>query len=192
MSAYELARLANIDRNNAELKRLGLMPSIFPNKTNEATKKGYKETQNFANDCESEPQKVFSLGEKPVVKYTGMALADQGGEDFSDQSSSESGDDSEADSEHSTAMVPKKIVRQPSTSTKKKSSLLTIEDAKTGRSSCLCREGIEKGSPRVGMLSWIVGRNAMTWQHPSCFLSQIKVGVASNSKARCKAGWAQC
>merc|ERR1711865_1107742 len=37
---------------------------------------------------------------------------------------------------------------------------LTLELAKTGRSTCRkCLNKIDKGEPRVGMLSWIVGRN---------------------------------
>merc|ERR1740130_2407079 len=68
---------------------------------------------------------------------------------------------------------------------------ITIEFAKTGRSTCRkCRNKIEKGQPRVGMMAWIVGRNAMTWQHPICSLQNIVVGYErsnQNKKGRCKA-----
>merc|ERR1740130_1596389 len=68
---------------------------------------------------------------------------------------------------------------------------ITIEFAKTGRSTCRkCRNKIEKGQPRVGMMAWIVGRNAMTWQHPICALQNIVIGYErsnQNKKGRCKA-----
>merc|ERR1740130_2655650 len=68
---------------------------------------------------------------------------------------------------------------------------ITIEFAKTGRSTCRkCRNKIEKGQPRVGMMAWIVGRNAMTWQHPMCALQNIVIGYErsnQNKKGRCKA-----
>jgi len=68
---------------------------------------------------------------------------------------------------------------------------ITIEFAKTGRSTCRkCRTKIDKGQPRVGMMAWIVGRNAMTWQHPICALQNIVVGYErsnQNKKGRCKA-----
>ena len=68
---------------------------------------------------------------------------------------------------------------------------ITIEFAKTGRSTCRkCMTKIDKGQPRVGMMAWIVGRNAMTWQHPICALQNIVVGYErsnQNKKGRCKA-----
>jgi len=67
---------------------------------------------------------------------------------------------------------------------------VTIEFAKTGRSTCRkCMNKIEKGQPRVGMMAWIVGRNAMTWQHPICSLKNIVVGYerSNQKKGRCKA-----
>lgn len=67
---------------------------------------------------------------------------------------------------------------------------LTLELAKTGRSTCRkCMNKIDKGEPRVGMLSWIVGRNALTWQHPSCCLQNLNcVYEKSNmkKKGKCK------
>lgn len=67
---------------------------------------------------------------------------------------------------------------------------LTLEYAKTGRSSCRkCRDKIEKGKPRVGMEAWIVGRNCITWQHPSCLLQNIccLYEKSNGGKGKCKA-----
>lgn len=66
---------------------------------------------------------------------------------------------------------------------------LTLEYAKTGRSSCRkCRDKIEKGKPRVGMEAWIVGRNAMTWQHPICMLKNMccLYEKSNGGKGKCK------
>jgi len=64
---------------------------------------------------------------------------------------------------------------------------LTCELAKTGRSTCRkCRTTIEKGSPRVGMQAWIVGRQALTWQHTECFLSNLTCGYEASGRTRCK------
>ena len=45
---------------------------------------------------------------------------------------------------------------------------------------------LQKGEKRVGMKAWIMGRNSVTWQHPICFLNNIKVGNATNSRTKCK------
>ena len=66
---------------------------------------------------------------------------------------------------------------------------LTLEYAKTGRSSCRkCRNKIDKGKPRVGMEAWIVGRNAITWQLPACLLRNLCCGYEKSNapKGKCK------
>merc|ERR1711871_242441 len=65
--------------------------------------------------------------------------------------------------------------------------VLQIENAKTSRSRCRkCMEKIEKGELRVGMKAWIMGRSAMTWNHPKCFAENIKLDEAANSRTKCK------
>ncbi len=67
--------------------------------------------------------------------------------------------------------------------------LLSIEPAKTGRSRCRgCMEAIDKGVVRVGMKAWIAGRQAVTWQHPECFLKRLAVERGKKgSRGKCKA-----
>ena len=107
-----------------------------------------------------------------------------------------------SDSDESEEVIPrpKRVTRQPReiltlkmTSKEGKenpsatNSFLTVENAKTGRSRCRkCMVQLEKGEARVGMKAWIMGRNAVTWQHVHCFLQNITVGVATNSRSRCK------
>jgi len=65
---------------------------------------------------------------------------------------------------------------------------LTLEYAKTGRSTCRkCKMKIEMGAPRVGMEAWIVGRNAVTWQRPQCVLQNLCCLYSSGGKGKCKA-----
>merc|ERR1711935_1072450 len=65
---------------------------------------------------------------------------------------------------------------------------LTLEYAKTGRSTCRkCKNKIEKGAPRVGMEAWIVGRNCVTWQQPSCLLQNMCCAYEKSGKGSCKA-----
>lgn len=67
---------------------------------------------------------------------------------------------------------------------------LTLEYAKTGRSTCRkCKSKIELGAPRVGMEAWIVGRNAITWQRPKCLLQNMRClyEKSNGGKGKCKA-----
>ena len=53
---------------------------------------------------------------------------------------------------------------------------IIIEAAKTGRSKCRrCLEMLEAGALRVGMESWMVGRQVTVWQHPKCMLAGLQV-----------------
>ena len=65
--------------------------------------------------------------------------------------------------------------------------VLTIENAKTGRSKCRkCMEPIAAGELRIGMQAWIMGRQAVTWQHPCCFMGNLTVAVEATGRGKCK------
>lgn len=65
---------------------------------------------------------------------------------------------------------------------------LTLECAKTGRSTCRkCKSKIEMGAPRVGMVAWIVGRSAITWQRPQCLLQNMCCLYSTGANGKCKA-----
>ena len=65
---------------------------------------------------------------------------------------------------------------------------LSVERAKTGRSKCrACREAIPQGMPRVGQHAWIMGRNSIVWSHPKCCLERLVVAVESSGRSKCKA-----
>ena len=210
-SAYEKARLANIARNAEVLKQLGLKASRIPRrKTTQQPKRKARKASRKRKTPDGPVRRSTRNSGKAPVDYTGMSVIGRDEDEDSnfDDSSDTEGSNSESgeDWSDSTLPPPPKRLRAsgsrsasvPSNTSSSLSSssssspsqfdFLTIENAKTGRSSCrCCREKIEKGTPRIGMLSWIVGRNAMTWQHPSCFLSRICVAIASNGKSTCKA-----
>lgn len=195
-SAYEQARLKNIQRNNIELKRLGLDAIRLPKPTSQqAEHKRLKRKKiiKSATVPRMSTRKSLRNTKKPAVDYTGTTIIGAHDDsDYDDLDDLDDVSDSDDDSDYETLEPPSKKFKneqEKATKTTKNKSLLTVENAKTGRSSCrLCRETISKDTPRVGMMSWIVGRNAITWQHPKCFLSQLSVScVTSNSKTKCKA-----
>ena len=64
---------------------------------------------------------------------------------------------------------------------------IVVEEAKTSRSKCRkCLEVLPADALRVGMESWIVGRNVMTWQHPACFCSSLEITLEVTGRGKCK------
>jgi hypothetical protein len=195
LSEYELLRLENIKRNNEVIKQLNI-PSA-PKKKASTTRKVKK-----AKTVVTPSERRSSTRKRGTVNY--FVPGDEFGGDDSDYDSSN--DESEEDSDDETH-------RRRKVSTKKATgewmSLplpkrgralaavtaaagepiggITCELAKTGRSTCRkCSEAIEKGAPRVGMQAWIVGRQAVTWQHACCFLENLTVGYEESGRAKCK------
>eukprot|EP00466_Bigelowiella_natans_P003871 jgi/Bigna1/71060/fgenesh1_pg.14_\ len=44
----------------------------------------------------------------------------------------------------------------------------------------------EVGELRIGMKAWIMGRNALTWQHPVCFCENISFTREKSGRGKCK------
>jgi len=64
---------------------------------------------------------------------------------------------------------------------------ILCETAKSSRSTCRkCRIKIEKDTPRVGMQAWIVGRQALTWQCPPCFLANLTCTLEKTGRSKCQ------
>ena len=213
MSAYEKLRQANIQRNELRLKELGLdkgFPKPSPKKTTKEriVKRSrsippehlrrsvrcrktinYKET---TADESTIPDDGDSIGGLQCTKAEYSSY-----EEVSDSDSDRDDNDNEYEKEttEKTFSSESKGDRRtnstskiPSTSTTANSTGgLTLELAKTGRSTCRkCKNKIEKGSPRVGMKAWIVGRQAITWQCPSCCLSNLTCGYETTGRSKCK------
>merc|ERR1719161_1918529 len=69
----------------------------------------------------------------------------------------------------------------------KPSDVFVIEKAKSGRAKCRkCSSPLEEGDTRVGMFAWIMGRNAITWQKPQCFVDNLIVAREATGRIVCK------
>merc|ERR1712028_279818 len=156
-----------------------------------------------------EEQVISTYDDEDDVDVNGVDHdSDEGSDDEDDYKVTVENDDDKDEEDHEETYIrvrPKKKIKKITASTATIDHRLrvavedgeptdgdgvTIEFAKTGRSTCRkCMNKIEKGEPRVGMMAWIVGRNAMTWQHPICSLKNIVVGYerSNQKKGRCKA-----
>jgi hypothetical protein len=204
LSDYEKMRLANIKRNDEVIRSLGLSKKVTP------AKKEAKAVKTEAKP--SAPARRSARNRKTVSTYTDdwAGVSGDEGSDYQDEGGAEDSDHAEVESDRQGTVgrkrrargasgteipLPKKArsrTKGESTSastTAEKSELggIICEAAKTSRSTCRkCGEGIEQGTQRVGMKSWIVGRQALTWQCPVCFLGNLTCANDASGRSRCK------
>jgi hypothetical protein len=77
--------------------------------------------------------------------------------------------------------------KDPSQLLMKPTDVVVVEQAKSGRAKCRkCSSPLEEGETRVGMYAWIMGRNAITWQKPQCFVENLIVGKEVSGRGVCK------
>jgi len=211
-SALEQRREEKIKRNEQRLKELGLLDI---NKTiqSQRKKKTIKKRKR-SNDApvrrstrQRKTVKTYGQEENDVSDDESIHVEDKD-DDISVESNSFSDTSNESDNEdHLHAQLRtnsnnsrkvKKMKKGTETKIAKNSSAsnastreyggITVEYAKTNRSTCRkCRNKIEKGSLRVGMLAWIVGRQAVTWQLPHCFLQRLILKYEPSGRSKCKA-----
>eukprot|EP00947_MAST-08B_sp_MAST-8B-sp1_P003181 g3181.t1 len=209
LSAYELARERRIAENQGKLRALGLDvagPAAIQKRSAEAAaalrkratgkrkKKPWAEPRQGARRSTRDRKSPKSYNEDEA-EWTPGKDSDEG----DDSNDSDDDDDDDEDYAASVASIPKpKRIRKTSNKKPQPAALpppssspppfLTIEQAKTGRAKCrACREPIEQGAYRIGQQAWIVGRNAMTWQHPDCFVGRVCVAVEPSGRGKCKA-----
>ena len=173
LSAYERQRLKTMEANQAVLKSLGLDEPLVPKSNKRPTQPRKRKVSNDP-DYEPERRTRVSRGVRQVK-----------------EESSDEDDDFDTDD------IPKPV-RKPKTKTDtaplakdigsaNDGSCITVEAAKTSRSKCRgCMEPIEQGAKRVGMESWMVGRQVTVWQHPCCFLKQVGICEEKSSARKCK------
>jgi hypothetical protein len=181
-SAYECEREKRIAANNAILKSLGLddKPILVDKRPKPAP---VQKRPRYEDDPEYVVLKreTRSSG-RSTVKYS--------------EASSCSDDDDLAHIpkpvkatktrhvQSSTAASGSKSLDEPSNM---ESKCIVVEEAKTSRSKCRkCLEILPAGALRVGMECWIVGRNAITWQHPECFCSGLEISMEVSGRGKCK------
>jgi len=86
-----------------------------------------------------------------------------------------------------TAANKSKGAAKPSKKAGKGSTLIRVEPAKSGRASCRrCKVKIQAGETRIGLEAWIMGRQAVTWQHPKCFAEGIHFSPSPSARGSCK------
>jgi hypothetical protein len=209
LNEYEKLRYDKIKRNEQKLKDLGL------DKLPKQTKQKKSGTKRKASTVPSEPTRRSSRKQNKSLNYnqndeavdaesesnetdetTGTSPSDK--EESSDDGEyEEEGIDVDGVEEYDVELPVKrerKTKVEPSQAEDQDQAQvdstggLTLERAKSGRSTCKkCKNIIDKGSPRVGMKAWIVGRQAMTWQCPECFLNNLTCGYETSGRTRCKA-----
>jgi hypothetical protein len=205
LSEYEILRLQNIKRNEIYLTNLGLKKSTEEIRRQHKTQQKRKRRQRPTKRQQGvrvtlSLRKSNRLKNIPVKNYKEDILRIIKDDDLSDSDYDDVSDFGEeipypikrrkrerkaTVGVKSTVAATKKIVDASATIINE--DILKIERAKTGRSRCRkCLETIEKNELRVGMKAWIMGRNSVTWQHQKCFISNIKIDIASNSRTKCK------
>jgi hypothetical protein len=202
LSEYEQLRQSNIARNEALLGQLGLMHTKAEIRTTARPRQTKKRKRSPVTKREGSRRssRIATGGPRRVVIDGG---ADDDDEEFQPAEADRDEDEEEQDEETEQQRRPsrKKVVKADDTKplsgskppsdgagSPPPSGLLVVERAKTGRSKCRkCMENLPKGCPRVGMQAWIMGRQSLTWSHPSCFLSNMVAATETTGRGRCKA-----
>ena len=211
LSSYERVRLKNIARNTAVMQSLGVPTHHVKRKKKQAVRPRARAAK--AARTSSAPTRRSSRARKSVATYSDEAWEDTGAssadddDDYDGSDSDSDGDgDSEYESDNSAASGGKRkrrgvsarggraVTKKPPAKAKAQAvppvelGGIVCETAKSGRSSCRkCGEKIPQGANRVGMQSWIVGRQALTWQKPVCFLENLTCAIDATGRTRCKA-----
>lgn len=180
MSAYELERLKTIEANQAELTRLGLDKPLGLKKLKPSKKRKVPS----ASDADPAYQ-------PPLRRTTRVSGPTTSTKDASSDASSDTSSDNED------IPLPVRVKKEgrslpkpappPPPSASDAALCIVVEGAKTGRSKCRrCLEPLQMGVTRVGMESWMVGRQVIVWQHPTCFFEGVHISTETSGRGKCK------
>jgi len=214
LSDYERLRLEKIKRNRERLQQLGLgdgASSVFKNEKKTKLKGGEQKRRKRTPGANVEPTRRSSR------KRKALSYRETGADDEEHSEYSEDEQETDRDDDEETYVIDKPIRsprrkrsrrtdsldeaigaldrpeqssdQSATSSSTNQSGGVTFEFAKTGRSTCRgrCGNKIPKGAPRIGMQAWIVGRQAVTWQCPTCFLDNVSCAYETSGRGRCKA-----
>eukprot|EP00948_MAST-09A_sp_MAST-9A-sp1_P002450 g2450.t1 len=190
---YERARNKQIALNKQKLIAMGLDKSAETVKKLAMKKRQQSKRKKTTRTIIPPGERRRSSRKRKKVNYSEQAGDNPQDDDDYEVSETTSDYESSADDQnenenHFTPVSYPKSIRKPNSAKTSKNSILTIEHAKSGRSTCRkCMVKIQKGEWRVGMESWIMGRQAVTWQHPSCFLKNLILSRCSTGRSKCKA-----
>ena len=185
LSAYEVQRLHNIKKNEEKLAKLGLGPDskkLLPPAKSSAPRKKKPRSSDDDPDYRPEPRRTRARsgggGSAPTVSDDDDDEDDGGDEDVMPLSKRR------REAPKPRAPPPTVIDDDDDDDTEK---IVKVEAAKTGRSKCrCCMEPIAEKEMRVGMESWMVGRQVVVWNHPACFLSQVSACEETSGRGKCK------
>ena len=189
LSAYELQRQKNIAANEARLDALGLS-SIVPVKIKRV--KAPKRSREQTEDPDFVPERRTTRSrDAPTPKDVEYDEDDDDDDDDDDEDDEKlSNRKAKAKRTKSADVKPKLEVKEApafASDSGDVASVVVVEKAKTGRSKCRgCMEMISEGELRVGMESWMVGRQVVVWQKPACFLKSVEVVEEATGRGRCK------
>jgi len=182
VSEYSKLREKNIQKNRQILKKLGIQTDRERKKPNLKRKKVDRHPKT--------PTRRSSRRRKLRRKsFKDMGTEDPSDNDYEPDHDKElqTDDDSEEIVDTHDVQVSAKKIDGAQDDSEAQENFLKVEAAKTGRSTCRkCRNKLEKGETRVGMNAWIAGRNAVTWQHPGCFFSNVSITRESSGRGKCR------
>jgi len=183
-SAYARERDQRIASNNAVLKSLGLddKPNLIDKRPKPAPAPKRRRYEEDPEYVVPKRETRSSLRPASATKYVEASSDDD--EDEEMRRRVKAGKKRSAQ-EQSAAVSTK--VEEGHDASEVQGTCIVVEEAKTGRSKCRkCLEALPAGATRVGMESWIVGRNVMTWQHPHCFVSALEITLDATGRSKCK------
>ena len=184
LSAYEEQRAATIARNRDYLVKLGIDKPLIPTQPKTPVRKRQRQEALGGPDHVERRANPRRSAAAPAVRKRA---------DEDDEYSPETSEGEEEEEEFSSSLKARKPtvrtkpqIESDAAALEGKACIIT-EKAKTGRSKCRrCLEMLEADAPRVGMESWMVGRQVMVWQHPACFASGLEVTVEASGRGKCK------
>jgi len=191
LSKYEQERLRTIGRNRTELARLGV-EDAKPKISAHRASKGRAVVPRAKHPRSPQRRSTRTAG-RTAPSYVSEQEYSPNANSDSDADDSSSSDDEDDEDQLAKRARPagkptRPVKKRPDKAGDSSATLLTIESAKTGRAKCRkCFELIEMGETRVGMHAWIMGRQSLTWQHPSCFASNVSIALEATGRSKCQA-----
>lgn len=185
LSEYEVARKRTIEANEAKLFELGLL------RAGRASQLGTKKVKKAKARPVGDPD---YMPEKRTTRVSGLKRGRPAVVDESTQRSREErnrGERAAAHAERVASVAEERVAAldapKPADDEPTPTRCIIVEGAKTGRSKCRrCMEAISAGETRVGMESWMVGRQVLVWQHPKCFWQGLAFTEEGSGRGRCK------
>jgi hypothetical protein len=177
LSAYELQREKTIARNRQFLVALGLDQPALPTPR--------------ARSAAPKKRKPQGDPDAPARRSARVVPASSAGRASDDDDDDDDDDDlgfaaaAKKKSAAAKRVKPDEVI--PDAAGAAGEACITVEAAKTGRSKCRrCLEQLPAAALRIGMESWMVGRQVTVFQHPACFWQGLSITNEASGRTKCK------